>query len=128
MTIPRIDIDTDVTPAGFSLGAWDVPRYTAGYYWPIGAYPGTVGNITIAGHVGYRDTIFNHLPSIQVGDEVVVYVGDAAHHYRVREVYSLAGRRLGYVADERGNAHADYVRADRCLFAPACGTRYAGKE
>jgi LPXTG-site transpeptidase (sortase) family protein len=78
-----------VTAAGFSLGAWDVPRYTAGYYWPVGAYPGTAGNIAIAGHVGYRNTIFNHLPDIQVGDEVVVYVGDTPHRYRVRDVLTL---------------------------------------
>lgn len=92
ITIQRIDVDTEVTAAGFSLGAWDVPRYTAAHYWPVGAYPGTAGNIAIAGHIGYRDTIFNHLTNVRIGDEISVYVGATAHRYVVREVLTVLPR------------------------------------
>ena len=89
LTLNRLGIDTAVTAAGFSLAAWDVPRYTAAYYWPVSAYPGTQGNIVVAGHVGYKDTIFSELPRAQVGDEIVVYAGATPHRYVVREILTL---------------------------------------
>ncbi len=89
ITLDRIGIDTAITAAG-SLGKeWDVPRYTAAYYWPVSAYPGTQGNVVVAGHVGYKDTIFNRLPEAQVGDEIVVYTGETPHRYVVREILTL---------------------------------------
>lgn len=89
VVISRIGVDTLVTEAGFSLGAWDVPRYTAAHYWPVAAYPGTRGNTIIAAHAGYKDTLFYHLPQVATGDEIVVYVGDTPHRYIVREVLTL---------------------------------------
>lgn len=89
VSIPRIGVHTDVIEAGFSFGEWDVPRYGAAHYWPVSAYPGTGGNTIIAGHVGYRDTIFNYLPNVQVGDDVFVNVGGQDRRYIVREVLTL---------------------------------------
>lgn len=89
ISIPRIGVHTDVIEAGFSYGEWDVPRYTAAHYWPVSAYPGTGGNTIIAGHVGYRDIIFNKLPSVQVGDELYVTVNGQNRPYVVREVLTL---------------------------------------
>jgi len=86
---PRVGVDTAVVSAGFSLGEWDVPRYTAAHYWPIAGYPGTPGNIVIAGHVGYRGIIFNKLPDIQAGDAIFVAAGGAERRYLVREVLTL---------------------------------------
>jgi len=87
--VPRIGVDTEVISAGFSFGTWDVPRYTAVHYWPISGYPGTAGNIVIAGHVGYRGIIFNQLPAIAVGDEVLVTVNGVDRRYEVREVLTV---------------------------------------
>ncbi|OAN47397.1 sortase [Chloroflexus islandicus] len=87
--VPRIGVDTAVVSAGFSFGVWDVPRYTAVHYWPISGYPGTSGNIVIAGHVGYRGIIFNQLPAIAVGDEVLVTVNGSDRRYVVREVVTV---------------------------------------
>ena len=89
VAVERVGLDTEVTEAGFSAEAWDVPRYTADHYWPVSAYPGTAGNITIAGHVGYKDTIFSQLPEVRVGDEILVYVGDRRHRYVVTEVLTV---------------------------------------
>ncbi|MDP9314574.1 MAG: sortase [Chloroflexota bacterium] len=90
LTLERLGIDTEISEAGFSLGKWDVPRYTAAHYWPLAAYPATTGNIIIAGHVSYKDTIFNHLPAVQTGDRITVFVGDQPHHYVVREVLTVS--------------------------------------
>jgi LPXTG-site transpeptidase (sortase) family protein len=87
--IPRIGVDTDIVSAGFSLGQWDVPRYTAAHYWPISGYPGTPGNIVIAGHVGYRGIIFSKLPNVAAGDEIFVAVAGGERRYLVREVLTL---------------------------------------
>lgn len=87
--IPRIGVNTEVVGAGFSYGEWDVPRYTAAHYWPVSAYPGSAGNIVIAGHVGYRGIIFNALPNVRAGDEVFVAVGGQDRRYVVREVLTL---------------------------------------
>jgi LPXTG-site transpeptidase (sortase) family protein len=87
--LPRIGVDTQIISAGFSLGEWDVPRYTAVHYWPIASYPGTPGNIVIAGHVGYRGIIFSQLPAVRSGDEVFVSAGGGDRRYIVSEVLTL---------------------------------------
>ena len=87
--MPRIDLDTEIVEGGFSLRGWDVARYTAVHYWPVAGFPGTPGNITIAGHVGYRDTIFNHLPTAAVGDDIVLSIDKAERRYRVTEILTV---------------------------------------
>jgi len=87
--MPRVGVDTSVIEAGFSLGAWDVPRYSAAHYWPVAAYPGTAGNIVIAGHVGYRDTIFNYLPGARMGDELYLTSNGVERRYVVSEILTL---------------------------------------
>ncbi len=89
ISIPRIGVDTGIETAGFSYGSWDVPRYNAVQYWPISGYPGLPGNVVVAGHVGYRDIIFNYLPAVQAGDEIFVQVADDNHRYVVQEVLTL---------------------------------------
>lgn len=87
--IPRVNLDTAIVEGGFSLSGWDVPRYTAVHYWPVAGFPGTRGNTIIAGHVGYRDTIFSQLPEVIVGDEIVVTVDQTERHYRVTAIWTV---------------------------------------
>jgi LPXTG-site transpeptidase (sortase) family protein len=89
ISIPRIGVDVDITETGFTYAEWDVPRYTAAHYWPVSAFPGTPGNIIVAGHVGYRGIIFSQLPSVQTGDEVYLQVAGQDRRYIVREVLTL---------------------------------------
>ena len=81
--IPRLGLDTDVVEGGLNLEGWDVPRYTAVHYWPVAAFPGSRGNIIVAGHAGYKNTIFDQLPQVAVGDEVIITVNAAERRYRV---------------------------------------------
>lgn len=89
VTIPRVGVDTEVIEAGFSYQEWDIPLDAAAHYWPLAAYPGTAGNIIISGHVGYQDVIFNHLPNVDIGDEIFVTVAGQDHRYVVREIHIL---------------------------------------
>lgn len=86
VSIPRIGINVAVVERSVSFGIWDVPRTTVGHLWPISAFPGSPGNIILAGHANYRDTIFNHLPRARIGDDVLLMVGGAARRYIVREM------------------------------------------
>lgn len=87
--MPRISIDTAIVEAGFSLGVWDVPRYTAAHYWPVAGFPGMAGNIVLAGHVGYRNIIFNYLPQARVGDALILTAGGTERRYTVTEILTL---------------------------------------
>lgn len=87
--IPRVNLDTDIVEGGFSLSGWDVPRYTAVHYWPVAGVPGTRGNIVIAGHVGYRGTIFNQLPEVAVGDEIVLSIGQNERRYQITATWTV---------------------------------------
>ncbi len=96
--MPRIDLDTDVVEGGFSLRGWDVPRYTAVHYWPVSGFPRTPGNIVIAGHVGYRDTIFNQLPDAAIDDEIVLVVEEMERRYRVTEIRTVLPNDVAVMA------------------------------
>jgi LPXTG-site transpeptidase (sortase) family protein len=87
--IPRLKLDTDVVEGGFSLDVWDVPRFTAVHYWPVSGFPGSDGNIVIAGHAGFVNTIFDHLPQAVLGDEIILMVGNKEKHYKVTEIMTL---------------------------------------
>jgi LPXTG-site transpeptidase (sortase) family protein len=87
--LPRIGLDAEIVEGGFSLRGWDVPRYTAVHYWPIAGFPATRGNIVIAGHVGYKDTIFNRLPQAAGGDEIVLWAGEVERKYRVTDIWTV---------------------------------------
>ena len=66
-----------------------MPRYTAVHYWPVSGFPRAPGNIVIAGHIGYRDTIFNHLPEAVVGDTIILSIGEAERQYRVTAIWTV---------------------------------------
>lgn len=85
----RINIETEIVEGSFSLKGWDVPHHTAVHYWPVAGFPSSAGNITITRQVGYRDTIFNHLPNATIGDEVVLSIGEVERRYRVTELLLL---------------------------------------
>jgi LPXTG-site transpeptidase (sortase) family protein len=86
VSLPRIGVDVAVEERGSAMGAWDVPRDDVGHFWPIAAFPGTAGNIILGGHSDFRDEIFNHLPQVRLGDEVLVAVGGQQRRYIVKEL------------------------------------------
>lgn len=89
ISVPRIGIDAGITMTGFSYGAWEVPLDAIAHYWPVSAMPNTAGNIVLAGHVGYSDILFNYLPNIVPGDEILVTAGGVNRRYITQEVLTL---------------------------------------
>jgi LPXTG-site transpeptidase (sortase) family protein len=93
LVIPRISLDVPVVPVGTktiqaggrSKTVWaDVPN--GGGFHETSAYPGNAGNIVINGHRDILGSVFRHLDLVQIGDEITLYVGDAAYSYRVTEI------------------------------------------
>ena len=92
LVIPKIDLDIPVLTVGVKavrVGGqerviWDdVPD--AGAFHATSAYPGQPGNTVINGHRDIQGSVFRHLNKLDVGDEIVLYVGDMAYPYRVTE-------------------------------------------
>jgi sortase A len=92
LVIPKIDLDIPVLPVGVKTVRaggqerviWDdVPD--AGAFHSTSAYPGQPGNTVINGHRDIQGSVFRHLNKLDVGDEIVLYVGDVAYPYRVTE-------------------------------------------
>jgi LPXTG-site transpeptidase (sortase) family protein len=89
LKIDRLNLDSEIVEGSFSLESWDVPRYTGVHYWPVSGYPGTPGNIVLAGHAGYRDIIFNNLTGAVVGDKITMIMGQTQRIYVVSSVWTV---------------------------------------
>jgi sortase A len=88
-----------------------VPR--AGGFHETSAYPGNPGNTVINGHRDMQGAVFRHLDKLEIGDEIIVYVGDVAYPYLVSETmvlpetFATAKQRaenlkyIGYMPEER---------------------------
>jgi sortase A len=120
LVISKIDVDVPVLPVGVRIAKvagkervlWaDVPN--AGGFHETSAYPGNPGNTVINGHRDILGSVFRHLDRVEVGDEVVLYVGDVVYPYLVTErlvvpeTFASAAQRaenaklIGYIPEER---------------------------
>jgi LPXTG-site transpeptidase (sortase) family protein len=120
LVIPKIDVDIPVLPVGTKTIrergkpklVWaDVPN--AGGFHQTSAYPGNAGNTVINGHRDILGAVFRRLDRVEMGDEIVLYVGDIAYPYRVTQTlvvpstFASAAQRaenlelIGYMPEER---------------------------
>ena len=120
LSIPGISLDIRVIPVGVKtisdLGGsrvvWaDVPNAAA--FHQTSAYPGNPGNTVLNGHRDILGSVFRHLNKVDVGDEIIVYVGDVEYPYTVTErlivpeAFASARQReenlrlIGYMPEER---------------------------
>ena len=92
LSIPGISLDIPVVPVGVKtindLGGarvvWaDVPNAAA--FHQTSAYPGHPGNTVLNGHRDILGSVFRNLNKVDVGDEIIVYAGDAEYPYYVTE-------------------------------------------
>jgi sortase A len=92
LVIRTSGLDIDVLPVGtktiregnVSKLVWDdVPN--AGAFHKTSAYPGNAGNTVINGHRDIEGSVFRQLDRLEVGDEIVLYVGDMPYLYSVTE-------------------------------------------
>jgi LPXTG-site transpeptidase (sortase) family protein len=92
LSIPGISLDIPVIPVGVktindvggSRIVWaDVPNAAA--FHQTSAYPGHPGNTVLNGHRDILGSVFRNLNKVDVGDEIIVYAGDAEYPYYVTE-------------------------------------------
>ena len=92
LTIPAIELDAPIVPvgwytvqeAGTEYNVWQVADDAVGWHKSADT-PGSPGNVVLSGHHNIKGEIFRYLVDLDVGDHVVVYVGDQAYHYAVEE-------------------------------------------
>jgi sortase A len=120
LVISKIGVDIPVVPVGIKTVSeggnpkvvWaDVPN--AGGFHQTSAYPGHPGNTVINGHRDILGSVFRHLDRVDVGEEIILYVGDLAYPYHVAETlvlpetFASAEQRvknlqyIGYIPEER---------------------------
>jgi LPXTG-site transpeptidase (sortase) family protein len=120
LVLPAINLNVPVRPVkakkvGQGANAsmvWDELPNAAGFH-DTSAYPGNPGNTVINGHRDTHAAIFRKLDQVQVGDEILLYVGPVAYAYRVAELLVVPEtsatpaqkaenqRLIGYFPEER---------------------------
>lgn len=94
IVIPKIGVDVKVVEVGWRtvekdgrpVTVWGVADYAVGYH-KGSAYPGQIGNCVLSGHHNVRGEVFRYLVNLEPGDEIMLYVGDTAYHYVVKEKF-----------------------------------------
>lgn len=85
MLIPALDLDTPVTEVFVHNGVWQVADYATGYHHGT-ALPGENGNTVMAGHAGWRGSVFRDLGNLQSGDTIFVDAGGWRYRYQVSKL------------------------------------------
>ncbi|MBC7265083.1 MAG: sortase [Chloroflexi bacterium] len=83
IVISKIKVDAPVVEGD----DWEALKKGVGHH-PGSANPGERGNVVLSGHVDVFGAVFRYLDRLEVGDEVILYAGEKAYHYRV------AGKRI----------------------------------
>jgi sortase A len=78
IVIPTIDVDALIVKGD----TWDQLKLGVGHHLNT-ANPGERGNMVLAAHNDIYGEIFRELPSLELGDEVVVYAGEQPFRYLV---------------------------------------------
>jgi sortase A len=97
IVIPTIHVDAPVVPVswqtaevdGQTQAAWEVPDvYAAGWH-ETSAPLGVPGNTVLNGHNTTNGEVFRDLYTLEAGDSITVYAGDAPYTYTVTEILIL---------------------------------------
>jgi sortase A len=92
IVIPAIDLDSPIVPIGWyvveqggqRLSVWQVADYAVSWH-KTSAYPGHGGNIVLNGHHNIKGEVFRYLVDVEVGDRMLLYVGDSVYYYAVEQ-------------------------------------------
>jgi sortase A len=120
LVIDAIDLDIPVQAVGLKTVRqggrervlWgDVAN--AGAFHATSAYPGNPGNTVINGHRDIKGSVFRYLDQLEVGDSILLYVGEEPYPYEVAEILTVPetfasaaqraenARLIGYQPEER---------------------------
>ncbi|MFN8456103.1 MAG: sortase [Anaerolineae bacterium] len=106
LIIPAITLDShivavaqkDVTVNGQPYKQWQTDDKFVGWH-NLSATPGQAGNMVLNGHSNVYAKVFQNLDKLQVGDEIVTFVGDQPYRYLVTE--KILVREKGASLEER---------------------------
>jgi sortase A len=111
--IPSIDLDSPVIAVGpqkmeengVKISTWEVADYAVGVN-ENSAYPGHPGNTVLTGHHNIRGEVFRYLVDVEIGAQVLLYVGDRVYPYVVTEKMILPDK---YVPLEQREENARWI-------------------
>lgn len=94
--IPSIDLDARVIPLGTHFDrtgslAWETAPFAVGHH-RGSANPGDAGNVVLSGHISSpsEGAIFQRLPQVRPGDNLIMTTAQASFLYRVWDVRVVA--------------------------------------
>ncbi|MFF7682494.1 class E sortase [Microbacterium sp. NPDC007973] len=123
--IPRLGPDYQFRLAGGVSASRTLDPIGLGHY-PDTAMPGQLGNFAIAGHRGSHGAPFADLPSLHIGDAIVVETETGWYTYRYRN--------LEYVRPDAVDVllplpqHPEIEVTDRIITMTTCSPRYGFSE
>jgi LPXTG-site transpeptidase (sortase) family protein len=104
IVIPAINLDAPVVPVSWTVAkldgqeqpVWDLPKMRAAGWHETSAPLGVPGNTVLNGHNTTNGEVFRDLYKLEVGDEIILYSGEATYTYTVTEMLILpeAGQPL----------------------------------
>ena len=92
LVIPSIELDAPVVPIGWYIieqgeerySIWQVADNAVSWH-ETSALPGHSGNVVLNGHHNIKGEVFRYLVDLQVGDRIMIYVGDQVYYYTVAQ-------------------------------------------
>lgn len=125
LRIPRLGPDYQFKVAGGVSASVTLDPIGIGHY-PDTAMPGEAGNFAIAGHRGSHGAPFADLPSLRIGDAVVVETPDGWYTYRFRNLEYVQPDGVGVLLPV---PQVTEVQAtDKIITMTTCSPRYGFSE
>jgi sortase A len=111
--IPSIDLDSPIVAVGprtmeengVKISTWQVADYAVGVN-EGSAYPGHPGNTVLTGHHNIKGEVFRYLVDVEIGAQVLLYVGERVYPYVVTEKMILPDK---YVPLEQREENARWI-------------------
>lgn len=125
MRIPRLGADWQFKLAGGVSSSVTLDPIGIGHY-PDNAMPGQVGNFAVAGHRGSHGAPFADLPSLRIGDAIVVETPDGWYTYRYRNLEYVQPDGVGVLLPVPQDTQVEAT--DRLITMTTCSPRYGFSE
>ncbi|SIR94123.1 class E sortase [Microbacterium sp. RURRCA19A] len=125
LRVPRLGPDYQFKLAGGVSASVTLDPIGIGHY-PDTAMPGQQGNFAIAGHRGSHGAPFADLPSLRIGDAVVVETPDGWYTYRFRNLEYVRpdGVQVLLPTPQQPEVQA----TDKLITMTTCSPRYGSAE
>ncbi|MDI9892476.1 class E sortase [Microbacterium sp. IEGM 1404] len=125
LRVPRLGPDYQFKLAGGVSASVTLDPIGIGHY-PDTAMPGQQGNFAIAGHRGSHGAPFADLPSLRIGDAVVVETPDGWYTYRFRNLEYV--RPDGVEVLLPTPQQPEVQATDKLITMTTCSPRYGSAE